>query len=107
MEQATKIENSFSFFFRMFPPKSYLFYYVGDLDASGYGIFERLKEKYPDCCIQPALKIYRKMLQCFEQRNDQKPGQTDHPKAFQYRDSFFQWFTEEEQALLRQLWAGK
>ena len=98
------IENSFSFFFRMFPPKSYLFYYVGDLDASGYGIFERLKERYPDCCIQPALKIYRKMLQCFEQRNDQKPGQTDHHSSIPNRDSFFQWFTEEEQALLGQLW---
>ena len=100
-----KIENSFSFFFRMFPPKSYLFYYVGDLDASGYGIFERLKEKYPESCIQPALKIYRKMLQCFGQRNDQKSGQTDHPKSISYRDSFIQWFTEEEQALLQQLWA--
>ena len=45
------------------------------------------------------------MLQCFEQRNDQKSGQTDHPKSISYRDSFFQWFTEEEQALLQQLWA--
>ena len=62
--EGTKIERSFSFFFRMFPPKSYLFYYAGDLDAAGYGIFVRLMEKYPECCIQPALKIYRKMLEC-------------------------------------------
>ncbi|QGQ45446.1 Wadjet anti-phage system protein JetD domain-containing protein [Metabacillus sediminilitoris] len=99
--EGTKIERSFSFFFRMFPLKSYLFYYAGDLDAAGYGIFIRLIEKYPDCSIQPALKIYRKMLDCLEQRNDQKIGQTQNSK---YRDLFFQWFTEEEQALLLQLW---
>ncbi|MGM0877372.1 MAG: Wadjet anti-phage system protein JetD domain-containing protein [Bacillota bacterium] len=99
--EGTKIERSFSFFFRMFPLKSYLFYYAGDLDAAGYGILIRLIEKYPDCSIQPALKIYRKMLECLEQRNNQKIGQTQNSK---YRDLFFQWFTEEEQALLLKLW---
>ncbi|MDR7076011.1 hypothetical protein J2Y03_001014 [Neobacillus niacini] len=99
--EGTKIERSFSFFYRMFPQKNYLFYYAGDLDAAGYGINIRLIEKYPDCCIQPALLIYRKMLECLEQRNDQKIGQTQNLK---YRDLFFQWFTEEEQVLLMQLW---
>ncbi|ETI69400.1 Wadjet anti-phage system protein JetD domain-containing protein [Neobacillus vireti] len=99
--EGTKIERSFSFFFRMFPPKNYLFYYAGDLDAAGCGILIRLIEKYPDSCIQPALKIYRKMLECLEQKNDQKRGQTQNPKT---RDAFFQWFTEEEQALLMGLW---
>ncbi|WP_251026653.1 Wadjet anti-phage system protein JetD domain-containing protein [Bacillus sp. ISL-46] len=99
--EGTKIERSFSFFFRIFPSKPYLFYYAGDLDAAGYGILIRLIEKYSDSCIQPALKIYRKMIQCLEQRNDQKQGQTQNSK---YRDAFFQWFTEEEQVLLMQLW---
>jgi hypothetical protein len=99
--EGTKIERSFSFFFRMFPAKNYLFYYAGDLDAAGYGILIRLIEKYTHCCIQPALKIYRKMLECIEQKNDQKQGQTQNLK---YRDAFFQWFTEEEQSLLLQLW---
>ncbi|MCM3569285.1 Wadjet anti-phage system protein JetD domain-containing protein [Neobacillus mesonae] len=99
--EGTKIERSFSFFFRMFPSKNYLFYYAGDLDAAGYGILIRLMEKYPDCCIQPALKIYRKMLECLDQKNDQKQGQTQNLKV---RDAFFQWFAEEEQALLMQLW---
>lgn len=99
--EGTKIERSFSFFYRMFPQKNYLFYYAGDLDTAGYGIIIRLIEKYPDCCIQPALLIYRKMLECLEQRNDQKIGQTQNLK---YRDLFFQWFTEEEQLLLMQLW---
>jgi Uncharacterized protein conserved in bacteria C-term(DUF2220) len=99
--EGTKIERSFSFFFRMFPPKPYLFYYAGDLDAAGYGILIRLIEKYPECSIQPALKIYRKMLQCLDQKNDQKLGQTQN---LQYRDIFFHWFTDEEQALLGQLW---
>jgi len=99
--EGTKIEQSFSFFFRMFPSKNYLFYYAGDLDAAGYGILVRLIEKYPDCCIQPAIKIYRKMLDCMDQSNDQKRGQTQNTN---YRDSFFQWFAEEEQVLLLQLW---
>ncbi|MFP7296285.1 Wadjet anti-phage system protein JetD domain-containing protein [Neobacillus niacini] len=99
--EGTKIERSFSFFFRMFPPNNYLFYYAGDLDAAGYGILYRLIDKYPDCCIQPALKIYRKMLECYEQKNVQKQGQTQNMK---YRDSFFQWFTEEEETQLMQLW---
>lgn len=99
--EGTKIERSLSFFFQMFPAKSYLFYYAGDMDAAGYGILIRLIEKYPDCCIQPALKIYRKMLECIEQRNNQKQGQSQNIK---YRDLFFQWFTEEEQELLQQLW---
>jgi hypothetical protein len=99
--EGTKIERSFSFFFRMFPAGNFLFYYAGDLDAAGYGIITRLIEKYPDCCIQPALKIYRKMLECIDQRNDQKQGQTQNLK---YRDAFFQWFTEGEQKLLMVLW---
>ncbi|GHH98880.1 Wadjet anti-phage system protein JetD domain-containing protein [Neobacillus kokaensis] len=99
--EGTKIERSFSFFFRMFPPDDYLFYYAGDLDAAGYGILIRLIEKYPDCCIQPALKIYRKMLECHDQKNEQKQGQTQN---LVLRDAFFQWFTEEEQALLMGLW---
>src|SRR5690606_16496138 len=99
--EGTKIERSFSYFFQMFPTKPYLFYYAGDLDAAGYGILIRLIEKYPECSIQPALKIYRKMLDCFEQRNDQKQGQSQNLRI---RDAFFQWFTEEEQALLIQLW---
>ncbi|WP_251551202.1 Wadjet anti-phage system protein JetD domain-containing protein [Neobacillus muris] len=99
--EGTKIERSFSFFFRLFPPKNYLFYYAGDLDAAGYGILIRLIEKYPDCCIQPALKIYRKMLECVEQKNDQKQGQTQNSY---YRDTFLQWFSGEEQAILLQLW---
>lgn len=99
--EGKKIEQSFSFFFKLFPPKSYLFYYAGDLDAEGYGILIRLMDRYPDCCIQPALKTYRKMLECFDQRNDQKRGQTQNTK---YRDLFLQWFTDEEQELLVQLW---
>jgi hypothetical protein len=99
--EGTKIERSFSFFFRMFPQKPYLFYYAGDLDAAGYGILIRLMEKYKDCCIQPALKIYRKMLECLDQKNDQKTGQI---RSLRHRDAFFQWFTEEEQSQLLQLW---
>lgn len=100
--EGTKIERSFSFFFRLFPPKNYLFYYAGDLDASGYGILGRLMEKFPNTSIQPALKIYRKMLECMNQRNDQKLGQKQANK--EHRDAFFQWFMEEEQQLLQQLW---
>ncbi|MEH7178528.1 Wadjet anti-phage system protein JetD domain-containing protein [Neobacillus vireti] len=99
--EGTKIERSFSFFIRMFPPNNYLFYYAGDLDAAGYGIISRLIGKYPDCCIQPALKIYRKMFECLDKRNNQKQGQTQNHN---YRDAFFQWFTEEEQKVLKQLW---
>jgi hypothetical protein len=99
--EGTKIERSFSFFFRMFPPKPYLFYYIGDLDAAGYGILVRLMEKYSEHSIQPALKIYRKMLECVEHMNDQKQGQTQNMK---YRDVFFQWFTEEEKEILQELW---
>ncbi|WP_077211629.1 Wadjet anti-phage system protein JetD domain-containing protein [Bacillus dakarensis] len=99
--EGKKIEKSFSFFFRMFPRKNYLFYYAGDLDAEGYGILIRLIEKYRDSCIQPALKIYRKMLEYYEQRNDQKMGQMENTE---YRDLFFQWFTEEEQSKLMELW---
>ncbi|WP_026906766.1 Wadjet anti-phage system protein JetD domain-containing protein [Paucisalibacillus globulus] len=99
--EGMKIERSFSFFFQLFPPKNYLFYYAGDLDAEGYGIIFRLMGKFPGTSIQPALKIYRKMLQFFEQRNDQNKRQTQNTI---YRDAFFQWFTEEEQELLQQLW---
>ncbi|WP_338472437.1 DUF2220 family protein [Niallia sp. XMNu-256] len=103
--EGTKIEESFAFFFQMFPQKNYLFYYAGDLDAAGYGILKRLIDKYSDCCIQPALKIYRKMLQCLEQSNEQKLGQTQNlNEVLQSRDAFFQWFTEEEKELLQQLW---
>lgn len=98
--EGNKIENSFPFFFRFFPEKTYLFYYVGDLDAAGISILSRLIETYNDCCIQPAVKIYRKMLDCVEQATIQKK----HVKNEVHRDQFFKWFTEEEQAILWQLW---
>lgn len=44
------------------------------------------------------------MLACIEQRNDQKSGQSGN---IAYRDAFFQWFTEEEQHILRKLWDEK
>lgn len=99
--EGMKIERSFSFFYEIFPPKNYLFYYAGDLDAAGYGILMRLIDKFPHTEIQPALKIYRKMLDCSDQRNEQKSGQAGN---LAYRDAFFQWFTEEEQEILHQLW---
>ncbi|WP_068672119.1 Wadjet anti-phage system protein JetD domain-containing protein [Oceanobacillus sp. Castelsardo] len=99
--EGKKIERSFSFFFQIFPPKNYLIYYAGDLDAEGYGILTRLIENFPNTTIQPALKIYRKMLECIDQRNNQNRGQTQNTT---YRDAFFQWFTEEEQQILHQLW---
>ena len=105
MEKATKLKIVFRFSFACFRQNPIFSIMQGILMRQDTESSMRLKEKYPDCCIQPALKIYRKMLQCFEQRNDQKSGQTDHPKSILYRDSFFQWFTEEEQALLQQLWA--
>ncbi len=98
--EGSKIERSFSFFFRMFEEKPYLFYYAGDLDAEGYSIYSRLVGKYPGCTIQPALKIYRKMLECAGQANEQI-GQTLNPF---HRDTFFDWFEEDERAKLMELW---
>ena len=84
----------------MCPEKPYLFYYIGDLDAESYSILIRLIEKYPDHSIQPALKLYRKMLECVNQVNEQK-NQVKHEE---HRDAFFAWFTEDEQAIMMELW---
>ena len=95
-----QIESSLSFFERLFPPNDYLFYYAGDIDAEGYSIFVRLKKRYEDYAMQPALKIYRKMLDCSEQANDQLKqveNETD-------RDAFFTWFSEDEKAIMMDLW---
>ena len=98
--EGKKIESSFSFFFRMFPEQPYLFYYAGDLDAEGYSIFVRLKERFDDCSIQPALKIYRKMLECREFANEERKQVRNEL----HKNAFFSWFTEGEQALLESLW---
>ena len=98
--EGKKIESSFSLFFRMFPEKPYLFYYAGNLDAEGYSNFNRLKERYGDYSIQPALKIYRKMLDCEHLANEErKQVRNEFDKK-----AFFSWFTEDEQALLESLW---
>lgn len=97
------IESSFTFFSRLFPPKPYLFYYAGDIDAEGYSIFVRLMNRYEDCTLQPALKIYRKMLECVNQANDQI-GQVENE---QDRDVFLSYFTDEEQRVLMTLWENK
>ena len=94
------IEESFSFFFQLFPEKPYLFYYVGDMDAAGYSILIRLMDKYSDCTIQPALKIYRRMLEFAHQANNEKK----QLKNTEHRDAFFAWFTEEEQEMMMRLW---
>ncbi|QFK71464.1 permease [Pradoshia sp. D12] len=102
--EGKKIERSFSFFFKLFPKdSSYLFYYVGDLDAEGYSICMRLIDKYQECTIQPALKIYRKMLDCMDQAN----SETGQVRNEIHRERFFSWFTEEEQNSLNELWATK
>ena len=98
-----QIENSLSFFERLFPPNDYLFYYAGDIDAEGYSIFIRLMNKYKDYSMQPALKIYRKMLDCQEQANNQI-GQVENESD---RDAFFSWFTEEEQDIMMKLWQSQ
>ena len=97
------IESSFSFFDRLFPANEYLFYYAGDLDAEGYSIFVRLMNKYENKTIQPALKIYRKMLECMNQANEQI-NQVENESD---RDAFFSMFTEEEQAKMMSLWQSK
>ncbi len=96
-----QIESSFSFLFLLFPEKPYLFYYAGDLDAEGYSILGRLTNRYSDCSIQPALKIYRKMLEYVHQANEQPKKQV---KDRNHRDAFLAWFTEEEQKTLLTLW---
>lgn len=101
--EGKKIERSFSFFFRLFPAKPYLFYYCGDIDAEGYSILIRLIDKYSDCSIHPALKIYRKMLDCVEQANDQM----NQVKNEEHRDRFFTWFSDEEKEVLQQLWKAE
>ncbi len=98
--EGKKIEKSFPFFFRLFEEKPYLFYYAGDMDAEGYSILVRLMNKYPDCSIQPALKIYRRML-AFQNRTN---TMGDQVKNEEHRESFFSWFTEEEQTAMMQLW---
>ena len=85
----------------MFPPKNYLFYYAGDLDAEGYGILIRLMEKFPDMRIQPALKIYRKMLDCIDQRNDQNIRQTQNTNTVIPSSSGLR---KRSKQLLLQLW---
>ena len=98
-----QIESSFSFFERLFPPNDYLFYYAGDIDAEGYSIFVRLKKRYDNYAMQPALKIYRKMLDCREQANDQMK-QVENEND---RDDFFSWFTEDEHAIMIDLWRNR
>ena len=63
----------------------------------------RLIDKYQECTIQPALKIYRKMLDCMEQANEEA-GQLRNELQ---RDRFFSWFTDEEQSRLNELWINK
>lgn len=99
--EGKKIESSFSFFFHMFPEQPYLFYYAGDLDAEGYSIFVSLKERFSDCSIQPALKIYRKMLDCMEYANEER----NQVRNELHKNMFLSWFMEDEQALLESLWA--
>lgn len=98
--EGKKIESSFSFFFRMFPKQEYLFYYIGDIDAESFSILSCLTKEHSDCCIQPALKIYRKMLEFTENAGNSNI----QPKNIEHRNQFFKWFTDEEQAILMQLW---
>lgn len=57
------IENSFSFFFDMFPKDDYQFYYVGDIDPEGWGIYYRLSQNFPQVNIKLAVPFYKKMIE--------------------------------------------
>ncbi|CAH0345732.1 Wadjet anti-phage system protein JetD domain-containing protein [Bacillus sp. CECT 9360] len=57
------IENSFSFFFEMFPKNEYHFYYVGDIDPEGWGIYYRLLQNFPNTNFQLAVPLYQKMIE--------------------------------------------
>lgn len=99
--EGKKIENSFSFFFKLFPKKTYNFFYVGDIDPEGFNIYARLTHKFEEHTIELATTIYQKML-------------THHGKANQYTNqdkniSHFTFFLQqladkEKEQLLQTLW---
>lgn len=57
------IENSFTFFFDMFPNKEYQFYYAGDIDPEGWGIYYRLTKNFPQVNFRLAVPFYKKMIE--------------------------------------------
>jgi hypothetical protein len=66
--EGKKIENSFSFFYELFPSDTtYTFRYVGDMDPEGYGIYYRLHHGYELANIGLASEIYEAMSRYHDQ----------------------------------------
>jgi hypothetical protein len=63
------IENSFSFFYEMFPNKEYNIFYAGDIDPEGWGIYYRLSKNFPHSTFKLAIPLYKKMIGFFDKAN--------------------------------------
>lgn len=59
--EGKKIESSGAFFYNLFNKQEYNVYYCGDIDAEGWGIYHRLKEKNYWNNLQLAIPIYEAM----------------------------------------------
>ncbi|OZI10971.1 hypothetical protein CEW92_14145 [Bacillaceae bacterium SAS-127] len=60
--EGKKIESSAKLFYDMFPPKEYDVYYFGDIDAEGWGIYNRLKENKIWSSLQLSVLFYQALI---------------------------------------------
>jgi hypothetical protein len=74
--EGKKIEKSLSFLREILTDGPMHICYAGDMDPEGWGIYVRLKNRYPEYPMQLALPIYRAMA-ANNQRNDMEKNQQE------------------------------
>ncbi|MBB3113408.1 hypothetical protein FHS18_005520 [Paenibacillus phyllosphaerae] len=85
------IEKSFLFYYDIFPASGHLIQYAGDMDPEGYGIFLRLKARYPEADIRLAKEIYQDLCTYdSEARPCKQEKKEQHLEAFlaELRDEY-------------------
>lgn len=80
-------------------------YYIGDIDAAGIDMLDRVIEKNKKLRIRPLVQIYKEMLKKSEGREMNK---TEDHREKSINMNFLEWFTDcEQERILNIIAAGK
>lgn len=82
--EGTHIESSIKYIKDILEHDDFQFFYVGDMDPSGYSIYARLKVKNPQFVISLAKPIYYKMVEQCQNPLQIEKNQLENNEHFRY-----------------------
>ena len=102
--EGKKIENSFSFIGEISDKKELEVLYFGDIDPEGFGIYNRLKDRYPDFHIKLQYDAYLHLLDSCKRDYPQKAQNKDILYLNYFLDEMEDYLDNEKINKLQYIW---